>query len=210
MSNILVKTLKDDYDILWPSFFAVVVCLFTAFLAFVNNYDLDEGSHYLIFFISLIANFAIYWILFIIQIYIVVEEYFFIKKHQLFFIFYFLFFIFYFLFFIFYFLFFIFFPNSIQNLILSGLMLIYQTFAVLFLLNFLYEILFKTRKIISKYSFVFFIAISDFFLRYIFSGTLYLNIDSPYYQDNLFLISLTAMLTLTLLLLTKSHPKALN
>lgn len=205
----LIQKIKENYDILWPSFFAIVSCLFVGFLIFIDNYDLDEDTHYLIFFTILIINFVIYWVLFTIQIYIIVKKYFLIERCQLSFAFYLLFFIFYFLFFTFYFLFFTFYSNSDQNFISSGLILIYQTFAVLFLLSFSYEILlFKSREFIFKHIFIALAIISDFVLRYVFSGMLYLNIDSPYYQDNLFLISLVPMLILALSFLITKPPKS--
>lgn len=88
MNNILAKTLKETYDLLWPSFFAVGGFLFVAFLDFMNSYDLDEDTHYSIFFTILIINFVTYWVLFIIQIYMIIKKYFFTEKHQLSFIFY--------------------------------------------------------------------------------------------------------------------------
>lgn len=106
MNDTLVKNLKKNYNVLWPSLLAVIGFLFVVFLDFVQSWtinsgivDMSEGFHYLIFFIILIINFVAYWIFFVIQIYIVIKKYYFIERRKLFFIPYFLFFIPYFLFF---------------------------------------------------------------------------------------------------------------
>ncbi len=204
MSNIFIQKIKEGFSVLWPSFFVVVNFFIGEFLGFISDWLHSTG----IFLFAGISILIAPWFFFIIQIYLLVKKYFLTEECQLFFIFYFLFFIFYFLFFIFYFLYFIFYPSSIQNEISSGLILIYQAFGILFLLSFLYEILlFKGREFIFKHIFILLAIISDFVLRYVFSGTLYLNIDSPYYQDNLFLISLVSMLILVLSFLTTKAPK---
>lgn len=53
MNNVLVKNLKKNYNVLWPSFFAVAVFLFGIFIGFVSNWmiewGVDEELYYLTF-----------------------------------------------------------------------------------------------------------------------------------------------------------------